>query len=58
MESKFDMSISNNGLKVAVSILTVVSSILLMVLVWCTVQHNKAKAEEQEAMAKDAERAA
>ena len=47
-ETTFDYRIMNDGLKSAVGILTVVSAILCMVLVYCCVYWNRAGEEDIE----------
>ena len=48
VETTFDYRIMNDGLKVAVAILTVVSAILCMVLVYCCVYMSRAAEEDIE----------
>jgi len=48
VETTFDSRIMNDGLKVAVAILTVVSAILCMVLVYCCVYFSRAAEEDIE----------
>jgi len=48
VETTFDYRIMNDGLKVAVGIMTFVSVIMLMVLVYCCVYFERAKEEDAE----------
>lgn len=48
VETTFNAAIDNDGLKVATAIMTVVSAVLSMVLVYCCVYHSRAKEEDIE----------
>lgn len=48
VETTFDARIMNDGLKVATAILTVVSAILCMILVYCCVYMGRAAEEDAE----------